>query len=140
MARGGEESFLMKRTVRALAGVVAAAALAAVPAAAQAAGPVDGAAEWTLHFDGLSGTPSPKDAVSNWSGKCPAGTIFTIHVYGEAVGGFREGVACTGGTYRVSFMHYDYYDAGRKHITKGQTYKAIFLSDAGGAEAQTVIE
>ncbi|OEJ56301.1 hypothetical protein BGM19_36795 [Streptomyces agglomeratus] len=136
-----EGGFLMNRTSRALAGTAAVAVLAGIPATAQAA-PVRGkAAEWTLHFDGLGGTPSPADAVSYWSGTCLVpGEIFNVVVLGEALSGFTEQVPCTSqGTYRFGAMHYDYFK-GDKRVATGQKYEAAFMTDSSYGTATAVIE
>jgi hypothetical protein len=116
--------------------MAAVAVLAGIPATAQAA-----PAEWTLHFDGLSGTPSPADAVSLWSGTCPVpDATYTVWVNGAALGGVEDRVRCeSDGTYRFALLHYDYYKQTVR-VEKDQEYKAVFLSSGGGGEATAVIE
>ncbi|MFD9489475.1 hypothetical protein ACFWBX_36980 [Streptomyces sp. NPDC059991] len=119
----------MKRTSRALAGMAAVAVLAGIPATAQAA-PVSGkaeAAEWTLHFDGMSGTPSPADAYSHWSGTCPVpNDYFDVDVSGNALHGFLSLVPCTSeGTYRFALLHYGY-NTRDVQVEKGQKYTGTF--------------
>ncbi|MEU9472199.1 hypothetical protein AB0D78_37485 [Streptomyces avermitilis] len=84
--------------------------------------------ENTVTFAGASHTPSPKDLNLNWTGTCTNPGRVELQINGGELEGMGETHCEANGTYRVSWLVYDYENRPGLEFGKSYAYEGFLIN------------